>query len=77
MAAAAAAGVRRKYLVCSGHHGERFAIAVKNAGQALPVVVADSSSSLAGLFPTDLLPLELHRDLQSVANALSDVSEVQ
>ena len=71
MRAAAAAGVRRKFLVCSGHHGERFAAGVQDLGGALPVAIQEASHPLASLFPPEVLPLELHADLGSIVLALA------
>jgi 3'(2'), 5'-bisphosphate nucleotidase len=72
MRAAAAAGVRRKFLVCSGHHGERFAQGVRDRGGELPAAIQDESHPLASLFPPEVLPLELHADLSSIVLALGD-----
>ena len=72
MRAAAAAGVRRKFLVCSGYHGERFAAGVKDMGGSLPVAIQEASHPLASLFPPEVLPLELHADLSSIMFALGD-----
>ena len=74
MRAAAAAGVRRKFLVCSGHHGERFAAGVRDMGGSLPVAIQEDSHPLASLFPPEVLPLELHADLSSIVLALGDAN---
>jgi histidinol-phosphate phosphatase family protein len=63
MRAAAAAGVHRRFLLCTGH-GARYAAAAAEAGIALPCTV-DDGGALASLLPREVLPLRLHADLAS------------
>ena len=74
MRAAAAAGVSRRFLVCTGH-GAKMGDAAAEAGVQLPIVVA-AGSPLAGLLPADAVPLELHADLASVVRTLLMKSKV-
>jgi 3'(2'), 5'-bisphosphate nucleotidase len=69
MRAAAAAGVARRMLLCTGH-GERYAVAAAAAGLALPLDVRDDGGPIASLLPSETLPLQLHADLASATRAL-------
>ena len=64
MRAAAAAGVARRFLLCTGH-GTRYAVAAAEADITLPTTVGDDDSALARMLPPDVLPLRLHADLES------------
>ena len=67
MRAAAAAGVTRRFLLCTGH-GARYAVAAAEAGITLPITVGDVDSVLGRLLPLEVLPLRLHADLESAVN---------
>jgi len=68
MAAAAAAGVSRRLLLCTGH-GRVFAEAAVEAGVSLPTRI-DEGSPLARLLPPETLPVELHADVLSALESL-------
>jgi len=69
MRAAAAAGVTRRFLLCTGH-GARYAVAAAEAGIMLPTTVGKVDDVLARMLPQEVLPLRLHADLESTVNEL-------
>ena len=73
MRAAAAAGVARRFLLCTGH-GARYAAAAAEAGIALPTTVHDGDSVLARLLPPEVLPLRLHANLESAVQEVLTTS---